>query len=51
MPPDLLVVELAPQQLVLWSAGAELDLPVDHFRQVEPAMHSVFCHQRMFTRC
>lgn len=46
VPPDLLIVELAPQQLVLWSVGAELNLPVDHLRQVQ----SFFCDQRIFTK-
>lgn len=49
--PDLFIVELAPQQLVFCSIGAELDLPLDHFRQIEHPIQSFFSDQRTSRNC
>ncbi len=49
--PDLFIVELAPQQLVLCRVCAELDLSLDHFRQMQHPIQSFLCDHGASSHC
>lgn len=48
---NLLIVELVPQQLILCRVCAELDVSLDHFRQMQHPIESFFCDYGASSYC
>lgn len=49
--PNLFIVELAPQILVLCRVGAEEELSMDHFRQMQHPIEGLLCDHRATIHC